>query len=191
MVVTAAALPLRSDQQQTQYVQLAPWPCQVPARCFRVSHIIYMLTLCICFQTFFFLVYHIGSSSDAGRRTLRYDEELHAPSTPNASCAGGGELVTYAPVGNITKWRIAWGVEARKFLREYEADCSAGWPPANDTNTTAAGFDNATVVAVTKSPPHVVKDADDSLPLCPCVPSGLRKYLIVLVDTRASVGERT
>ena len=171
MVVTATVLPLRSDQQ-AQYVQLAPWPCQVPARCFRVSHIIYMLTLCICFQTFFFLAYHISSSGDAARRTLRYDEELHAPSTPNASAAGG-ELVTYAPVGNITRWRLAWGVEARKFLRAYEADCSAGWPPANDTNTTSAGFDNATVV----ESPTAVKGADNHLPLCPCVPTGLSKYL--------------
>lgn len=171
------AVATTSSSLQIQYVQLAPWSCQIPARCFRVSHIIYMLTLCICFQTFFFLAYHVGNTGDAARRTLRFDEELHAPPAPNASV--DGELVTYAPVRNITRWRRVWRHEARKFLREYEAACADGWPSPNGTNVTnttsfpsPAGDMTVNVVELKSSK---TVDRIAPLPLCACVPSGLSK----------------
>lgn len=174
-------------QQHIQYVKLSPWPCRVPARCFRVSHIVYMLTLCICFQTFFFLAYHIGSSSEAAKRTLRYDEELHAPSPPNASA--DGELVTYAPVRNITRWRRVWRREARKFLRNYEAACASGWLAQNGSNVTnttsfpvGAALHANVVAAALKSGKAI--NLPSQLTLCPCVPSGLQGQVQIRIDAR-------
>ena len=185
MMTSSSLLRPEAAQQPIQYVQLSPWPCRVPARCFRVSHIVYMLTLCICFQTFFFLAYHNGSSGDAAKRTLRYDEELHAPPPPNASVAG--ELVTYAPVRNITRWRRAWRREARKFLRKYEAACAAGWPAPDGSNMTnltsfpvAAALRANVADAALKSGRTI--NVTSQLPLCPCVPSGLSKCRVLVGD---------
>ncbi|KAI0212777.1 Beta-1,4-N-acetylgalactosaminyltransferase bre-4 [Lamellibrachia satsuma] len=185
------AVATTSSSLQIQYVQLAPWSCQIPARCFRVSHIIYMLTLCICFQTFFFLAYHVGNTGDAARRTLRFDEELHAPPAPNASV--DGELVTYAPVRNITRWRRVWRHEARKFLREYEAACADGWPSPNGTNVTnttsfpsPAGDMTVNVVELKSSK---TVDRIAPLPLCACVPSGLKGQLGISVDGTPGAAE--
>ena len=190
MMMTSSS-PLRPEvaQQPIQFVQLPPWPCRVPARCFRGSHIVYMLALCICFQTFFFLAYHNGSSGDASVPSEQYDEALQAMS-PGA----GGELVTYPPVPNLTAMRRKWRREAGKFLRAYEAVCAAGWPAQNQStwgNQTGATFSFYPVRPRNVTAPRPIANPfvagmsvnmTSQLPLCPCVPSGLSKFGVVVCD---------
>ena len=172
---------------------VSPWPCRVPARCFRVSHIVYMLTLCTCLQTFFFLAYHNGSSGDALMPSEQYDAELQAPAPPK-SASGGGELVTYTPVRHLTRMRRKWRREVGKFLRAYETVCAAGWPAqngstqGNQTNATFSFFpvrpSNVTARRPLASPFVSGKNVNmtSQLPLCPCVPSGLSKFGVVVCD---------